>query len=745
MCLLAALAAFAPVRAVSAERTAEAPAESVKPCRARDPASDRPRVGVVLGGGGARGVAHISVLRALEQNGVPVDCIAGTSMGALVGSLYASGMTTDEIEALVKSMDWQALFNDRLTRPERSYRRKRDDDLVLSQPGVGFGKDGSFKVASGLLAGERMTLLFGKLVEPVSTIEDFDQLPIPFRAIAADANTGQAVSIGDGDLAAAMRASMSIPGVFPPVNWRGRVLVDGGVASNLPVQVIRDMGADIVIAVDVGTPLGVISPDSNVLEIAGQLTGLLTVNNSKASIAQLGERDILIQPALEGHVATADFDKFVEALEIGRVAVEPLQGRFQAIALPPADYQAHLATRVGRQSAPPVINEVRIVNESHYSDAYIAARIDVPIGQPLDAAELDRQLYRLYGQETFSGANYEVIGEEGRNVLQVKVKGKTQGPTYLETGLSMSTDFEGRLDFSFRLGLLRSPANSLGGEWRLLAQVGDDRKLLGEYYQPFGTNGFYAGLRGQYSGDSLLAYGNDGRPLAEFEVNQSMVELVLGKELSNYGALTLGYRRAWGESESATAADLFPSTDFERGEAWLDLTLDRLDSIYLPRQGQYLTARYLVSRESLGADVDFDQLDVDTLVARKFGPHSMQLGLRYHTTLDGTPPIQSLYRLGGFTRFAGIRPNSLTGSDYGLILVGYNYELGNLFNQPAVVGGTLEHGNAWQSRDDISLSDAITNGSVYLGVDSWLGPIVLGMGFGEGGHHLLFLNLGQKF
>jgi NTE family protein len=717
----------------------------VPPCRARPlPEGERPRIGLVLGGGGARGIAHISVLRTLEELQVPVDCIAGTSMGALVGALYASGMRVDEIETLIRGVDWTTLFNDKLARPERSFRRKRDDELVLSQPGIGIGPKG-IKIAPGLLAGERIILFFEKLTEPVATTEDFDRLPIPFRAVAADANSGEVVSIGDGDLAMAMRASMSIPGAFPPVEWRGRVLVDGGVASNLPVQIVRDMGADIVIAVDVGTPLGEVSADSSVLAIASQLSGLLTVNNTRASIAQLGAGDVLIRPELEGHVATAEFEKVEEALAIGRAATLPVQARLAALAVPPDRYREHASARVGRQSGPPVIDAMRIRNDSHYSDDFIAARLHIPLGEPLDALALERQLYALYGLDTLSRATYEVIREDGRNVVEVHVTGKSHGPTYVETGLSISSDFEGHFDFSFRLGLLRSPYNASGGEWRVFAQVGDDRQLLGEVYQPLGTSGFFLGARGQLTDNSLLSYDADGRKIAEYAVKRASLELVAGKEFSNIGALTLGYRRAWGESESELATSGGPALDFDIGETWLDLTFDRLDSIYLPRHGHLLRARYLASREALGADVDFDQVELDGLIARKFGQHSLQLGFRYHSTVDGTVPLQSLYRLGGYSRLVGFRVNELTGSDYALVLAGYNYEIGNLFNQPAVVGADVEYGNAWQSRTDISLGDGIANGSVYLSVDSWVGSILLGLGFREGGHRTLFLDIGKKF
>lgn len=724
---------------------APAPADTL-PCRARPTdTADRPRIGLVLGGGGARGISHISVIRTIEELGVPVDCIAGTSMGALVGALYASGMSVDDIEKMVTTLDWDRLFNDKLDRQDRTYRRKRDDDLVMSKPGIGIGPDG-IKAAPGLLAGQRITLYFASLVEPVGVIEDFDQLPIPYRAIAADVNTGEAVAIGSGDLAMAMRASMSIPGAFPPVAWGDRVLVDGGVASNLPVQVARDMGADIIIAVDVGTPLGTLSSNSSVLAVADQLTGLLTVGNTKASIALLGERDILIRPQLDGKVATADFEKALEAIAIGKEAMVPVRGRLAELGLPAAAYRDHVAARVGRTYEPPTVAFVRIRNDSPYSDEFIRSRIAVPVGQPLDAKALDRQLYALYGLETLSAANYQVVREGDLDGVEIHVVEKSQGPSYIETGLSMSSDLEGGFDFSFRLGLLKSPFNTSGGEWRAYAQVGDENQLLAEVYQPLGHGGgYFVAARTQFIDNRIFQYDDDGEKISEYSVQRGLLQLTAGKEISNIGSINVGYRRIHGESESELNTSTLPDLAFDGGEAFVDLALDRVDSSYFPRSGYLLRTRYMVSREGLGADDEFDQLDVDGLVARRFDKHSVQLGLRYHSTVSGVPPIQSLYRLGGLSRLAGFRPNELTGSDYGLVLAGYNYEIGNIANQPALVGAQLEYGNAWQSKSDMSFSDAITNGAVYIGIDSWIGPVLFGVGFREGGHHTLFLDVGKRF
>ena len=715
-------------------------------CRSR-PAEppDRPRIGLALGGGGARGVAHISVLRKLEELRVPVDCIAGTSMGALVGALYASGMSVDEIERLVLTMDWGRLFDDSLARAERSFRRKRDDELVIGAPGIGIGRDG-VKLAAGLLAGERILLTFEKLVEPVATIEDFDQLPIPYRAVAADINDGAPVVIDRGDLALAMRASMSIPGVFPPVAVGDRVVVDGGVARNLPIDIVRSMGADVVVAVDVGTPLAAMTPQSSLLAITGQVTGLLTVRNTKEQIATLTERDVLIQPQLGEEVATADFGKGKEALAIGKRAADDAAARLAALAPGGSAYEHNVATRTGRATAPPVIEFVRLDNRSRYSDELLLARIDVPVGKPLDSARLEASLQAVHGFNTLSLSTYEIVEEDERIGVVLHVSEKVQGPNYLEAGVSASGDFEGRFDFGVRLGLIQSPINARGGELRYLLKLGDESGFLTEYYQPLDLRGsYFFGAKAEYRNRPIGVFGNEGDQIAEYGVAELGGVLVAGREFGNFGAVTLGVLRFTGDAELEIGQAGLPDVETDTGEAFVEATIDRLDSFFFPREGCLARTRYTFSRDALGADLEYEQFDFDGIVAQDFGDHSLQLGLRYHATTSGTAPLQSLYRAGGFSRLVGFQPNEISGQHFATLLGGYSYQMGKMFGQEALVGGLVEYGNVWQDRSEMKFDNAVLNASAYVGIDSWIGPILFGIGGRESGEYNLFLEVGHRF
>ena len=725
--------------AVVAEKSAGA-------CRRNDGLDDgRPRIGLVLGGGGARGFAHVAVLKELERQRIAVDCIAGTSMGALVGGLYASGMSADEIEKQMRAMDWTGMFNDRLERPQRSFRRKRDDDLALIAGKPGIGNEG-IKLAPGVLSGERVLLLLERLTQPVAVRDDFDTLPIPFRAVATDLNTGDAVVLGRGNLAVAMRASMSIPAVFRPVNVDERLLVDGGLANQLPVDVVRAMGADVVIAVDVGSPLRRLDEGVGPLEIIDQISGFMTVGSARAQIATLGPRDILVRPKLGDEVTMNSFDKFDQAMQIGGQSLDGAAEKLAALALAGGAYDGLVASRPVPAKDPPVIDFVRLDNRSRYADALLLARIDIAPGQPLDVDRLQKNIQRIYGLDTLDLVTYDIIEEQGRTGVVVTVVPHSYGPNYLETGLSLYSDFGGDFFFNLRAGVLRAPVNAKGGELRGLLQIGDEPGLLLDYYQPLGEGGeWFFGATGSIESPRFSTYDANGERVASYRAPNWGGELMFGREYGNYGAATALLRRREGRAELELGFDpRVQDLSYDQGEVELALTWDRIDSTYLPRKGSYGVLGRRVSRTALGADADFEQTDLDLLHAQAIGKHSGFVGVRYHVSDGDYIPIQSQFRLGGLTRFSGYRPNERLAENYALAYGGYTYELGRVLSRPAVLGATIEYGTTWLSGGQtMSDGEAEIHGSVYFGFDSWIGPLQLGYGIREGGEGIFLLEIGR--
>ncbi len=721
-----------------------AAAQTGSECGVRAPGDTRPRIGLVLGGGGARGFAHVSVLKELERQRIPVDCIAGTSVGALVGGLYASGMTAADIERELRALDWPRMFNDRLDRPQRTYRRKRDDDLALIPTKPGIGTEG-LKFAPGVLSGERVLLLLERLTQPVATRGDFDTRPIPSRAVATDLNTGQAVVLGSGNLALAMRASMSIPGVFKPVVVDKRVLVDGGLANQVPVDVVRAMGADVVIAVDVGTPLVALDEGASLFDIVDQISGFMTVGSARDQLETLGANDILVLPPLGNQVSTSEFGKIDLAMKIGEQGMDAIRPRLAALAIARGDFNEVVAARPAPSGVVPVIDFVRLDNRSRYSDEYLLSRIDIAPGKPLDTDRLQENLQRIYGLDTLDLATYDLVEEDGKTGIVVSIVPHSYGPNYLETGLSLYSDFNGDFFVNLRLGVLRAPVNKIGGELRGLLQIGDEPSLLVDYYQPLGTDSqYFSNIALSYESPKFALFDPDGTRQANYRAPSWGGKLLLGREFGNYGAATLGLRRRNGRAALDVGDPVFDGLRYDIGEAEFALTFDRIDSSYVPRAGTLATLSQVVSRPALGADVAFEQTNLDVLHARAIGKHSGFAGLRYHASSDDVVPIQSLFLIGGLTRFAGYRPTERAVANYALAYGGYTYELGRVMNRPAVLGGTLEFGRTWQTGQDMDDGEEELHASVYFGFDSWLGPLQLGYGLREGGEGIFLLELGRK-
>jgi NTE family protein len=717
-------------------------------CGVRGPGDIRPRIGLALGGGGARGIAHVRILRQLEALHIPVDCIAGTSAGALVGALYATGSSPQQIEALVLGTEWMSMFSDTLPRRERSLRRKSDDYIQLAPIGIGLGGEGrTVALAAGVSEGEKLIALFERATGGSRVSGRFDDLRIPLRAVATDINTGEPVVLADGSLPMAMRASMSLPGIFRPVVIDGHVLLDGGLSNQVPIDVVRQMGADRVIAVDVGTPLRALDRDASLVDVIGQLSGFLTTRSAQRQLDSLHVGDLLISPDLDGKVATGDFSKAAEALRIGQLAADAATPALRDFAQPIEVYQRLAAARGARAmpAASVPIAFIDVVNDTGYADELLLSYLPVRVGEPLDSEAMQAGTLKAYGLGTLASISYELETRDGMTGVVVSAYKKPNGPAYLEAGLTLSNDLEGNHESNLRAGLRFSPLSPYGAEARIALQVGSEPSLTAQYYHPFDLRDRYALLAsGGYETRAFNLFDDQGNRTARFRVRRAGAALGLVRNVSNLLTLRVGVERFAGDAEVEIGDPDIPRVNFDEGALTVEATLDDIDSLYFPRDGLLASAGTYQSRPGLGADTRFGQLDFDAVAAKSFGRHAVQLGLRYHVTSSGTAPVQNLYRLGGRWRLAGFQNNQLTGQAYALGFAGYTYELGKVVGRSAQAGGTLEYGNAWQHRSDMSLSDGIWNGSLFLGFDSWVGPLIFGMGFREGGENVIFIELGQS-
>ncbi len=705
----------------------------------------RPKIGLALSGGGARGAAHIGVLQVLEENNIPIDYIAGTSMGSIVGGLYATGMSPEEILEAVESIDWDGVFSDLPAREERSFRRKRDDDFYLVRAKPGIDKDG-LKLPAGVVQGQKINMALKRFTRHVARIESFDDFAIPYRAVAADIATGEEVILGSGNLAYAIRASMSVPAAFAPIEIDGRQLVDGGIANNIPIDVVRNMGADIVIAVDISTPLLTEEELESVLKITAQLTGLLTRRNAEAQIATLTDEDVLLIPDL-GDITSADFVRAGEAVPTGRAAAEKSLESLRRYSISDEDYADYRAGLAQFDASDPVIDFIRFDNHSRINDSSLAYRIyDSKVGEPFSLDAVERDVGRIYGLNLFSNVGYDIVEEDGQTGLEFHVHERSWGPTYLQVGAEFDSNNDGDNIFNLGASLLFTGINASRGELRLGAQVGEEPGLLADWHQPFGPKAMWFFNTNVGIIDRVVTIFEDDAALADYEVSEALVEGSVGREFGTWGEVRVGLRYADGDAEVRIGdAATFPEIPFERGEVFASFFVDEFDSLNFPRSGYLARAEWIGSREGIGGDSKFDQMLLTGSTVKSWGPHTIIGSLTYNVTISGTAPIQNLFRAGGFLNLSGYNTNELSGQHYARASAGYYRKLTDSKLLPLYAGFSAEVGNVFESRDDISLGDSIYAGSVFLGADSFIGPVYLAYGKAEGSNSAFYLYLGRGF
>lgn len=708
-------------------------------------AQGRPKIGLVLGGGGARGAAHVGVLKVLEEMRIPVDCIAGTSMGAIVGGLYASGMNPDEIERELVAMDWDHIFDDAPPRPERPFRRKRDDDNYLVKKYAGY-EDGKVELPLGWVHGQKFDVELSRLTQPVAGITNFDDLSIPFRAVATDIETGQAVVLKSGNLARAIRASMSVPGAFDAVEVDGLLLVDGFVANNVPIDVIREMGAEMIIAVDVGTHLLKRDEIKTVLSVVGQLSNILSRRNVEEQLRTLRATDVLIEPDL-GEFSASDFNGAGKAIVIGEEAAKQSRDALMKLAVAPAVHQQYASKRATRTREPPLIAFVHFDNESRIGDDVLAEPFKGLIGKPLDQEALKRSIEELYGWDIYENVRYDIVEENGETGLLMHVVEKSWGPNYLQFGIALATDLEGDSTWDLGVSLLKTALNRRAGELRLAAQIGDSPLVFAEFYQPLDVGlRYFINPRVFYNSRSISQFA-DGDELEEFRVHRYGLDLGAGRVLGRWGEARVGLRRYAGDAEVRIGDPATPDIDIDAAEAYLRLSYDTVDNRNWPHYGAIASWEWIESVEALGADDDFSQSLLAAGGAHTWGRNTVFGALQFDYTAYGTAPVQNRIRIGGFTRLSGFTQDELSGQQVLLLRSGFYRRLGNIQWLPAYAGVSLEYGNVFEERDDISLtpSKALLGGSVFLGLDTILGPIYLGYGHAEGGNDSIYLYLGRLF
>ena len=706
----------------------------------------RPKVGLVLGGGGARGGAHLGVLEVLEELRVPVDCVAGTSMGALVGGAYATGVPPADIIDLVSRTDWVGIFDDTAGREGVGMRRKELDDRFYA--GLEFGvSSGGLAFREGALAGEKLKLFFNQLVRSDLGDRNIEDLPLPLAIIATDIGSGERMALRTGNLTSAMRGSMSVPGLLEPVQRDGRKLVDGGLTDNLPVAEVRRLcNPDVVIAVNVGSPL--LKPDEvkGIGTVLGQVVNLLTEQNVAASLQDLRPGDILIKPEL-ADVRATDFTRQLKAAEDGRVATRAMAAELSRLSLPPGPYAAWQdAKRLAAPRQAPVIDAVQVGETRFVNPETLRSALTQKDGAPLDARKLATDLVREFSEGDLNALDYSVVRERDRTILRITPIEKPWGPDYLRFGLNLASDFRSESAYNLRSLYRRTWLNGLGGEWLVGAQIGSEQSLDTEFYQPLDLRHRF--FVRPYAGTSLRkepVYRDNDR-LAIYRVQESRAGVDLGVNLGVYGQAAGGWvARRIGAVLDTGPDSFFNLTEFIGGPS-ASLAVDTYDQPFFPTRGVKLDATYFDATRTGQGSPRYSRSEVRFGAAASHNRWTFLMGLEGGISPRGTLPLGDAFTLGGPRRLSGFAPGQLIGDEYTFARAEAQYRLhwaSPLWGLTLIAGVLGEAGRVDRPfLKDTSLTGRQGSVGAYLAANTFLGPVYLGIADSRNGRRRFFFSLG---
>lgn len=704
--------------------------------------NERPKTALVLSGGGARGAAHIGVLKVLEELNIPIDMVVGTSMGSIVGGFYSAGYSPEELETLMKELDWDAALADRPARDYLSYRTKQDDRNYMFGVEVGF-HDGEFTIPEGLIAGQDLDFILRTNLLRAGYVPSFDRLPIPFRAVATDIETGELVTLSDGDLAQAIRASMSVPGVFTPAKVNGRKLVDGGLVSNLPVQVARQMGADQIIAVDIGSGLMDEDKLGNVLGVTMQMINVLIQQNIDNSIAALEPQDLYLRPDL-GDFSSANFNEAYTVIPNGYKEANGRRLSLSRYSVSPEEYVKWRAKQRRNIKRMPKIDFFEVKGNDRVSERQILARLDHPTGQKLDTDTLYRDLERIYAIGDFETVNYDLVKKsDGRVGAVITVNEKPWGPHYIRAGLRLYDDFEGGSNYNVGIIHRLTQINELGAEWRNELELGQNRRVATEFYQPFRYDGrFFLSPQLEWSEVTRSVF-NDGDRVGEYRVDQAVASLDLGWTPQNDSEVRVGviYRDLDAQPRIGDTSSL-QDVSANLGGFQLLAGVDRLDAAYFPRSGWQASLAVQVYRDVLGSDEEYNLAHLDFNRVWSRGNNTFGAGIELGSSFDSTAPLYDGFTLGGFSRLSGLERDALVGQHLGVFNVFYYRPIEAI---PGNLGFSFEGGNTWNDSDEVGFDDLIYSSAVFYSLDSFIGPLYISYGWADNGDRAFNLTLGQPF
>lgn len=703
----------------------------------------RPKLALVLSGGGAMGIAHVGAIQVLEKLGIRPDLVVGTSMGSVVGGLYASGMSGAELEQAVKSMDWDLVFDTTPPREGLTYREKQLQADFPFKASVGV-VGSTLRRPEALVSDANLLLELRRLVRVRGAVATFDQLPIPFRAVATDFETGEKVVLDRGELTSAMRASMSVPGVFAPYRLDGRLLVDGGMADNVPIDVARDLGADVVIVVATQTPMARGDQLAGVAAVLGQTVTMLILANERQQLATVRPTDVLIKVDT-APLTAADFKKGAALIAVGRTAAEAQVEGLKRIA----------ATRtftpaVSIDRPPPVIAYVKVENDSRLADKILLRRVEPFVNKPLSPEAVAIALRDIYAMGVFSRVDYRIEETDGRTGLIVRAIQRPGDANRLRPGLTIAGTGGGANEFDVSAEYRLTQLDANGSEARFVGTVGDRLLFSAEYFKLLDS-------RRQWFLDFILklqdrpirVYDSTGFALGEYEAGYGTLSLAAGRQFGTVGEIHLGIERGSGKASLQEGTLIPRDIHLDVGQIFATAAADTWDNPFFPTRGLRGQLEWRQGLESLGDAADFQTVSLEAAYAKGWGRQALVLDVAGGDTVQGALPISSLFTLGGPFSFPGYSVQELTGETFGVARAMYRFKLtdhsDSLFGIPLYAGATAVVGNTWSRHGEASWDDLRYGANLYLAADTTIGPVFLAIGAADHGRKAFYIFLGKPF
>jgi NTE family protein len=689
--------------------------------------SPRPRVGLVLAGGGAKGGAHVGVLKVLEEMHVPIDCIAGTSMGALVGGGYASGIPAEKMQAFLDGINWKRVVGGVGTRGLEPIEQKRQGVIYSNNLQLGI-KDSHIVIAPGLVDTSGIDDLLRGFVGKARAQSDFDRLPIPFRAVATDMVSGQMVVLDHGDLSIAMRASMALPGVFAPVDRDKQILADGGLVRNLPVDVARTLCADVVIVVSLVSPPA--NPDK--LKGPGQLLGrtmeLMIEANEQLQLKSLTARDVRIDVPM-GDIGTGDFERAPETVALGVAAARRAAPELARYAVTSAEYLAWRSKVTSDQGIDSTVDTIEFAKLQRVNPQYLDQISGIKPGDKVTTETLSQSAERMAAVEDIDSVSYELKGDADHATLQWLPYEKSWAPDYIKVDIGMyaSTSGDDR-GFTLYFQHNRTWINSLGAEWRNEIQVGTNQILSTSFYQPLDiAQRFFVEPKVFWNQNWENVF-YDGNDIARYKFSDQGGRLDLGVNLGNSAQLRVGYLATDRRVEIETGSPLLPQVDIRDAGIAGSAIYDTRDTPFSATRGVVAALEYYKSDVALGAQRDWQRAEMGVGFAIPLRNDVLRIGAAGGSNLGGNLPADRLFTLGGPVSLAGEELDALRAAAYWTVSASYLWQIKDLFalrGQALYAGLRLQDLKAYETIDGTD-SGQIGSLSIFVTGRTPVGPLTLG-------------------